>query len=68
MPSPAPHPNELIETDADPQDRLAEEERLLEAAEAEAERVGTIPADEVHAWVRSLSTPNPLPMPRPRHT
>lgn len=66
MPNPAPRP-ELNETDAARRDRLAEEERLLAVTEAEADRVGTIPADEVHAWVRSLSTPNPMPMPRPRH-
>jgi hypothetical protein len=54
-----------METDAERAARLAEE-RLLDEAEANAERVGTIPADEVFAWLRSLGTPNPLPRPKPR--
>lgn len=43
--------------------RLAEEERLLREAEESVERVGTVPADEVYAWLRSLGT---LPRPVPR--
>lgn len=66
MPNAIPSPADTAETDAERQDRLAAERRLLDEAEAEAERDGTIPAGEVHAWVRSLSTVNPLPMPEPR--
>jgi hypothetical protein len=46
--------------------RLAKEDRLTEEAEAEAEREGTIPAEEVFAWLRSLDTDSPLPEPQPR--
>jgi len=43
-----------------------EKDRLtLEAIEA-ADRDGTIPHEEVVAWAESLSTANPLPMPKPR--
>jgi alkylhydroperoxidase family enzyme len=42
------------------------ERAMVAAAEASVARHGTIPADEVHAWVASLLTPNPLPMPLPR--
>jgi predicted transcriptional regulator len=57
---------EPIETEADRKDRLAEEMRLLDEAEAEAELLGTIPADEVRAWVESWGTANELPPPEPR--
>ncbi len=39
---------------------------LIREAEEWGERDGTIPAAEVHAWVASHLTPNPLPMPLPR--
>jgi hypothetical protein len=38
---------------------------LIREAES-GERDGTLPAAEVHAWVASHLTPNPLPMPLPR--
>ena len=58
-----PEPTETAEERAA---RLAEEDRLTEEAEEEAEREGTIPAEEVFAWLRSLDTDNPLPEPQPR--
>jgi hypothetical protein len=42
------------------------ERAMVREAQDSVERDGTIPADEVHAWVASLLTPNPLPMPLPR--
>ncbi|MGN6487144.1 MAG: CopG family ribbon-helix-helix protein [Devosia sp.] len=39
--------------------------RTREALES-ADRVGTIPHEEVAAWAKSLSTDNPLPRPKPR--
>jgi predicted transcriptional regulator len=58
---------EQAETEEQRRARLAWEEAELLKAEEEAEREGTIPAEEVHAWILSLDTPNPLPMPQPRH-
>jgi hypothetical protein len=58
-----PEPSETAEERAA---RLAKEDRLTEEAEAEAEREGTIPAEEVFAWLRSLDTDSPLPEPQPR--
>jgi hypothetical protein len=55
-----------IETDADHLAQLAEEMKLLEEAEAEAEREGVIPSDHVRAWVKSLETDTPHPLPKPR--
>jgi hypothetical protein len=63
MANPNLHPPEPIETETE---RQTEEDRLLDEAEAEAERVGTIPFEEVEAWVRSWGTPNELPQPEPR--
>lgn len=56
------------ETSEEHMNRLAAERRLIEEAEAEIKLLGTIPAEEVHAWLRSLDTANPLPMPEPRRT
>lgn len=53
------------ETDEARAARIAEEDRLCD--EAEAERLGTIPGDEAHAWFRSPLTDTPLPRPKPRH-
>jgi hypothetical protein len=61
--NPQPEPPETAEERVA---RLAEEDRLTEEAEEEAEREGTIPAEEVFAWLRSLDTDNPLPEPQPR--
>jgi hypothetical protein len=61
--NPQPGPAETAEERAS---RLAEENRLTEEAEEEAERDGTIPAEEVFAWLRSLDTDSPLPEPQPR--
>jgi predicted transcriptional regulator len=66
MANPNLQPTLLAETEAERQAREAEEDRLLDEAEAEAERVGTIPFEEVEAWVRSWGTPNELPPPEPR--
>ena len=54
------------ETEAERKALQADEDRLLDEAEAEAERVGTIPLEEVEAWVRSWGTPNELSPPEPR--
>jgi predicted transcriptional regulator len=43
-----------------------EKDRLTLEALEEADRIGTIPHEEVVAWSKSLSTDNPLPMPKPR--
>ena len=64
MANPNLQPTLLGDTEAERQAREAEEDRLLD--EAEAERVGTIPFEEVEAWVRSWGTPNELPQPEPR--
>ena len=63
MANPNPQPTE---TEAERKALQAEEDRLLDEAEAEAERVGTIPFEEVEAWVRSWGTPNELSPPEPR--
>ena len=47
-------------------EREEEKDRLTLEALEEADRVGTIPHEEVVAWAKSLSTDNPLPMPKPR--
>lgn len=66
MAHPSPQPTDPLETEAEPKAQQAEEDRLLDEAEAEAERVGTIPFEEVEAWIRSWGTPNELPPPEPR--
>jgi len=43
-----------------------EKTRLSLEALAEADRIGTIPHEEMVAWANSLGTDNPLPPPRPR--
>ncbi len=49
--------------DADPSFGVEEDRAAFE----DFERTGVgIPGDEVEAWLRSLSTDNPLPRPRPR--
>ena len=54
------------ETDAQRRKRLAwEAERIAESL-ASVEREGTIPFEEVEAWIESWGTPNELPMPKPR--
>jgi hypothetical protein len=60
---PQPEPSKSAEDRAA---RAAWEDRVTAEAEAEAEREGTIPAEEVFAWLRSLDTNNPLPEPQPR--
>jgi predicted transcriptional regulator len=45
---------------------LAWEARMIAEAEAEAEAGLLIPSADVKAWIDSLATANPLPMPRPR--
>lgn len=49
--------------DADPSFGVEEDRAAFE--DFERNGVG-IPGDEVEAWLRSLSTENPLPRPRPR--
>lgn len=43
-----------------------EKTRLALEALAEADRIGTIPHEEMVAWANSLGTDNPLPPPTPR--
>ncbi|HSU04957.1 MAG TPA: hypothetical protein VLI93_05240 [Acetobacteraceae bacterium] len=65
----ATHPRPQIppaETDEQRHSRLAEEERLLDEAEAEAAAGLLIPQADANAWINSLGTANPLPMPQPR--
>lgn len=66
MDTPIPDRADRPETDAERAARKAEEGRLCDEAEADFIQNGGIPADEVHAWIRSLGTPNPLPRPKPR--
>jgi hypothetical protein len=56
-------PAEATETTAERAACEVWEDQLTEEAEAEAERDGTIPAEQVFAWLRSLDTDNPLPRP-----
>jgi predicted transcriptional regulator len=57
---------------SDQEMRLTREEeaelrdRLTREAMDEARRGLFIDDEEVKAWARSLSTPNPLPLPKPR--
>ncbi len=52
-------------TDADARDRrdLDLEARLITEAEGEADAGLRIPSSEVKAWIDSLGTANPLPLP-----
>ncbi len=43
-----------------------EKTRLSLEALEEADRIGTIPHEEMVAWAKSLGTDNPLPPPTPR--
>ena len=43
------------------------EREMIAEAEEQVERLCTIPAEEAFAWVASLGTNAPLPMPLPRH-
>ena len=45
----------------------ADEIAGIEAAIEDARINGTIPYEEVLAWLDSLDTDNPLPEPQPRH-
>ncbi len=45
----------------------AEEVAEIEAAIEDVRLNGTIPYEEVRAWLDSLDTDNPLPEPQPRH-
>jgi len=47
---------------------LAWEARMIAEAEAEADSGLLIPSAEVKAWIDSLGTAEPLPMPRPATT
>ena len=44
----------------------APEAELIDEARASVAREGTIPFEEIEAWVNSWGTPNPLPKPTPR--
>ena len=46
--------------------REEEKTRLSLEALEEADRIGTIPHEEMVAWASSLGTDNPLPPPKPR--
>jgi hypothetical protein len=61
--TPQPEP---IETADERRARLAREAELIEEARASVARDGTIPFEEIEAWVNSWGTPNPLPKPTPR--
>jgi predicted transcriptional regulator len=47
---------------------LAREAVLIAEAEAEADAGLLIPAAEANAWIDSLGTADPLPMPQPAKT
>lgn len=59
-------PTGSTETDAQYRERLAWEAERIAKALASVEREGTIPFEEVEAWVESWGTPNELPTPKPR--
>jgi predicted transcriptional regulator len=44
----------------------AEKLRAIREARESIEREGTIPFEEIEAWVDSWDTPNELPQPQPR--
>ena len=54
----------LPKTGIQPERHLSLEARLIAEAEAEADAGLLIPSDEVNAWIDSLGTSTPLPMPR----
>ncbi len=54
------------ETPEERRARLAWEAQAIEEALESADRDGTIPLDEVVAWVESWNTPDELPPPEPR--
>ncbi len=47
-------------------DRSDWQEAQIRAGIEEADRGETVPHEEVAAWLRSLGTDNPLPVPEPR--
>jgi hypothetical protein len=61
--NPQPDP---METPDERRARLAREAELIEEARASIAREGTIPFEEIEAWVNSWGTANPLPKPTPR--
>jgi predicted transcriptional regulator len=58
------------EVAAEPEDerraRLLWEAARIEEARASIREVGTVPYEEVEAWIASWDTPGELPRPRPR--
>lgn len=54
------------ETPAQRRTRLSREAKLIEEARTSVTCEGTVPAEEVEAWVASWDTPNELPRPAPR--
>jgi predicted transcriptional regulator len=66
MRSPIAHPLPPSETEADRKERLAWESQAIEEALRSSEDEGTIPFEEIVAWVDSWDTQSELPPPEPR--
>jgi len=66
MQSPSAHPLPTSETKADRQKRLACEAQAIEEALRSSEDEGTIPFEEIVAWVDSWDTQSELPPPEPK--
>jgi predicted transcriptional regulator len=66
MTQPAPV-DDHVETEAERQARLAWEAEGTARARAELNAGFYVDADEIDAWIDSLGTDNPLPVPYPRH-
>lgn len=61
-----PTPNLPPETEEERCARLAWEAERIAEARASATRLGTVPFEEVEAWVESWGTDHELPKPKPR--
>jgi predicted transcriptional regulator len=66
MTEPAPVADH-VETEAEQQRRLACETEGIARARASVTAGYYATSAEVNAWIDSLGTPNPLPVPHPRH-
>ncbi len=67
MTRPTPVAEPVVETEAERQRRLAWEAEGITRARASIAAGYYATSAEVNAWIDSLGTDNPLPVPYPRH-